>query len=161
MFDSPFFNYRTLAVGISDYSRINKYEWLLTSAHQLFIRALQQGWFKKAKAVFLGRPNQPVDLNHTTLNISGRHALGRHTVMLSQIRATFGRARDLDVQFYPCSERPRERHHRLSVAKALNQMETEAEVTQWELASPLQFEEARVGLKQWVQTKLLPQWRLS
>lgn len=192
MFDSPSFNYRALAAGVSGHHRINEHERLLTSANQLFNRALQRGWFEQAKAVLLGWPNQLIDLNDTVLNINGRHALGLRTVMLSQIRATFGRVHDFDAQFYPRSERTRERwqsvavarlqgtalpaitliqvgqvhgvvdgHHRLSVAQALSQMEIEAEVTQWEVAGPLQFEEAHVGLKQWVQTKLLPQWRLS
>jgi hypothetical protein len=192
MFDSPFFALRTLAAGASNHSRMNEHEWLLVSANQLFNRALKLGWFEQAKAAVFQHPNQLIDLNDAQLAISGRHALGLHTVPLNHIRASFGRAHDFDAQFYPRTDRNRERwqgvalarlqgfalpaisliqigslygvmdgHHRLSVARALEQLEIEAEITQWEVAEPPLFHESPAGINRWIQTKLVPQWRLS
>lgn len=90
---------------------------LLGAVTHMFNRALAQGRWASFWDALARRSNRLLDLNAATLCITGRHAIGLHSVPLDAISGTFGRPGDFDRRFCPRSDRLRERWQGVALAR--------------------------------------------
>ena len=131
-------------------------EALRLRAAQAFGKAQIKGTLFRLFSRLMDRPTDLVDLSavEDDLQLSSRHYTGLKLVTIDEIVGSAGRETDFDAGFHPLKEHNRERwiplppvelvkidsgyyvvdgHHRISVAKHMDQHEIEAEVTVWEI----------------------------
>jgi hypothetical protein len=133
------------------------------AAVRLYHRAYLAGWLRRIALYLLRRSSDLLNLTEaeTTQCIKNRYSAGVQLVAIDQIQGSQGRYRDFDRAFYPRQHHSQSRwlqvataralppvalvqvgniyfvrdgHHRISVARAMGQIEIEAEVRVWQVA---------------------------
>lgn len=101
-----------------EYSLLQTSMGMDTSAN-LFNRASLAANSRKIIAFILHRQTRLMDLSSLKSQLKSSRYAGQQEVALDDIRGTEGRTRDFDDQFYPLSDRSRQRWQ--SVARAVDQ----------------------------------------